>query len=156
MTVQHVVEMPKPPWVARAKEAANSAELALWRALEDVEDPEYPVSVVDMGLIYNIGLVAGVAQVDLSFTSMGCPCMEYIISDVRERLLQEAAVDSVALKVVWDPPWTRKRLTEQGIEKLKRWGRVDLDVLPIDAPYHDNTSYRDTGRQHLRGIRPFS
>ena len=113
---------PIPPWVARAKGDANSAELTLWNALEEVEDPEYPVSVVDMGLIYNIGLVETTAQVDLSFTSMGCPCMEYIISDVRERLLQEEAVEDVALKIVWDPPWTRKRLTEKGIEKLKKWG----------------------------------
>ncbi|MEM7801353.1 MAG: metal-sulfur cluster assembly factor [Chloroflexota bacterium] len=113
---------PTPPWVARAKDKASPVELALWAALEEVEDPEYPVSVVDMGLIYNIGLIGGAAQVDLSFTSMGCPCMEYIISDVRERLLQEENVSEVMLKIVWDPPWTRKRLTEKGIEKLKQWG----------------------------------
>ncbi len=113
---------PIPPWVARAKEKANSAELALWDALEEVEDPEYPVSVVDMGLIYSIGLHEKTAQVDLSFTSMGCPCMEYIISDVRERLLKEDAIEDVDLKIVWEPAWTRKRLTEKGAEKLKKWG----------------------------------
>lgn len=118
----HLFSRPIPPWVARSKEQATSAELTLWTALEEVEDPEYPVSVVDMGLIYNIGLHGNVAQVALSFTSMGCPCMEYIISDVRDRLLQEPNVAEVALKVVWDPPWTRKRLTQKGIEKLKRWG----------------------------------
>lgn len=113
---------PTPPWVARAKEAASPPELALWQALEEVEDPEYPVSVVDMGLIYRIGLVEGVAQVDLSFTSMGCPCMDYIIDDVRQRLLQEPTVQQVAYQIVWDPPWTRQRLTEKGKEKLKQWG----------------------------------
>lgn len=113
---------PTPPWVARAKETASPAEMGLWQALEEVEDPEHPVSVVDMGLIYRIGLVNGVAQVDLSFTSMGCPCMEYIIDDVRQRLLQEPAVQDVAYQIVWDPPWTRQRLTEKGKEKLKQWG----------------------------------
>jgi metal-sulfur cluster biosynthetic enzyme len=113
---------PEPPWVAQAKEIASADEAALWQALEEVEDPEYPVSVVDMGLIYRIALCNGIAHVDLSFTSMGCPCMEYIIADIRGRLLQEPIVSEVELQIVWDPPWTRQRLTEKGIEKLKRWG----------------------------------
>ena len=113
---------PVPPWVAGAKEAASAPELAIWQALEEVEDPEYPVSVVDMGLIYKVGVEGGTVHIDLSFTSMGCPCMEYIIEDIRERLLQEPTVDEVALQIVWDPPWTRKRLTEKGAEKLRKWG----------------------------------
>lgn len=113
---------PVPPWIARAKAAASPEELLLWQALEEVEDPEYPVSVVDMGLIYKLGLTGSVVQVDLSFTSMGCPCMEYIISDIRERLLQEPTVEQVEMQIVWDPPWTRQRLTEKGREKLKQWG----------------------------------
>ena len=117
-----VMERPKPHWLDAAKAQATESELDLWRALEEVEDPEYPVSVVDMGLIYNLGLTDGVTQVELSFTSMGCPCMEYIISDIRERLLQEPAVTQVEMRIVWDPPWTRQRLTEKGREKLKQWG----------------------------------
>lgn len=113
---------PVPPWVAQAKEAASPDEAVLWQALEEVEDPEYPVSVVDMGLIYRIALCDGIAKVDLSFTSMGCPCMEYIIDDIQQRLLQEPIVSEVALQIVWDPPWTRQRLTEKAVEKLKRWG----------------------------------
>lgn len=115
-------ERPVPPWLERAKAKATAAELTLWAALEEVEDPEYPVSVVDMGLIYDVTLSGRAVQVDLSFTSMGCPCMEYIIDDVRDRLLQEANVDTVNLQIVWDPPWTRQRLTEKGKEKLKAWG----------------------------------
>ncbi|MDX1416606.1 MAG: metal-sulfur cluster assembly factor [Candidatus Promineifilaceae bacterium] len=111
-----------PPWVAPAKEAASAAEAGLWQALEEVEDPEYPVSIVDMGLIYKIALRDDVAHVDLSFTSMGCPCMEFIIDDLRARLLQEPDVSEVALRIVWDPPWTRQRLTEKGAEKLRQWG----------------------------------
>ena len=48
--------------------------------------------------------------------------MEYIIADVRERLLREPGIDDVDIQIVWDPPWTRQRLSAQGIEKLKRWG----------------------------------
>ncbi len=113
---------PVPPWLEKARAQATAAELVLWAALEEVEDPEYPISVVDMGLIYDVKLDGRAVQVNLSFTSMGCPCMEYIIDDVRERLLQEPTVDNVDMQIVWDPPWTRQRLTEQGKEKLKAWG----------------------------------
>ena len=106
----------------RGKKAATRAELPLWQALEEVEDPEYPISVVDMGLIYDIQLTGHTAQVDLTFTSMGCPCMEYIIFDIRERLLQEPTVSDVDLQIVWDPPWTSKQLTAKGREQLKQWG----------------------------------
>ena len=119
---QQAYVRPVPPWVASAKAAASAAEATLWQALEKVEDPEYPVSVVDMGLIYNLALRDGVAHIDLSFTSMGCPCMEFIIEDVKARLLQEPIVTDVVLQIVWDPPWTRKRLTEKGAEKLRKWG----------------------------------
>lgn len=115
-------ERPVPPWVGRSKATATAAELHIWEALEEVEDPEYPVSVVDMGLIYDVTLNGRIAQINLSFTSMGCPCMEYIIEDVKERVLQEPSIDDVDLQIVWDPPWTRKRLTEKGKEKLRKWG----------------------------------
>lgn len=120
--VEQEYKTPVPPWVAPAKAAASPAEAALWGALEEVEDPEYPVSIVDMGLIYRVVFANGVAEIDLSFTSMGCPCMEYIIDDIRTRLLEENNVEEVKLKIVWDPPWTRKRLTPAGIKKLKKWG----------------------------------
>ena len=117
-----VMERPRPHWLDRAKAEATEAELLLWLALEEVEDPEYPVSVVDMGLIYGVRLDGRSAHIQLSFTSMGCPCMEFIIGDIRERLLQENGVEAVALEVVWDPPWTRQRLTAKGLERLKAWG----------------------------------
>jgi metal-sulfur cluster biosynthetic enzyme len=115
-------QRPAPTWLAGARANASAAEQTLWRALEEVEDPEYPISVVDMGLIYNIRLKNGTASVDLTFTSMGCPCMEYILDDIRQRLLQEPVVQEVALQIVWEPVWTRKQLTESAIQKLKTWG----------------------------------
>jgi len=120
--VEQEYKRPVPPWVGPAKTAASAPELALWQALEEVEDPEYPVSVVDMGLIYGLKLNGRTAHIDLSFTSMGCPCMEYIIDDIRTRLLQEPIVDDIDLQIVWDPPWTRQRLTEKGAQKLRQWG----------------------------------
>jgi len=115
---------PRPNWVEPAKALATPDELRLWQALEEVEDPEWPISVVDMGLIYGLAYVNGRADIKLTFTAMGCPCMEFIIGDIRQRLLQEQDVDEVAMEIVWDPPWTRKRLTVKGLEKLRSWGIV--------------------------------
>lgn len=94
----------------------------LWRALEDVHDPEFPMSVVDMGLIYGIAREDDRVRVDVTFTAMGCPAMEMILDDVRARLLKEPGVRRVDIEIVWDPPWNKSRLSERGRELLQEWG----------------------------------
>jgi len=96
--------------------------LLLWTALEDVLDPEFPLSVVEMGLIYGLRREAETARVQITFTAMGCPCMDFIVQDIRARLLKEPGVDDVQIEIVWDPPWTKSRLTEKGKERLRRVG----------------------------------
>jgi metal-sulfur cluster biosynthetic enzyme len=94
----------------------------LWEALTEVQDPEMPVNLVDLGLIYAIAQREGVVTVDLTFTAMGCPASEFILEDVRERLLRETGVTEVRINVVWDPPWTAARMTEAGRDALESWG----------------------------------
>jgi phenylacetate-CoA oxygenase PaaJ subunit len=94
----------------------------LWAALAEIQDPEMPVSLVDLGVIYDIRVTGGVVEVDLTFTAMGCPASDMIIGDVRDRLLGEADVDQVRVNVVWDPPWTAARMTEDGRDALEAWG----------------------------------
>ncbi|MGH2521073.1 MAG: metal-sulfur cluster assembly factor [Anaerolineales bacterium] len=94
----------------------------LLAALHDVTDPEFPVSVVDMGLIYGLRREGDAAHVQLTFTAMGCPCMDFIIHDLRARLLREPGIRRVEIEIVWDPPWTKNRLTEKGRERLRRVG----------------------------------
>ena len=97
---------------------------SLWTALQDVTDPEFPVSVVDMGLIYGLRREGEAVCISLTFTAMGCPCMDFIVQDIRERLLQESDVSTVQIEIVWDPPWTKNHLTEKGRERLQRLGIV--------------------------------
>jgi metal-sulfur cluster biosynthetic enzyme len=94
----------------------------LWAALQEVQDPEMPINLVDLGVIYGITEHDGVVDVDLTFTAMGCPASDFIVDDVRERLLQEPGVDEVRVNVVWDPPWTTARMTEAGRDALEEWG----------------------------------
>ena len=95
---------------------------ALWDALRDVYDPELPISVVDMGLIVDLQERDGSVDLKLTFTAMGCPAMDFIMDDIRSRLLQEPGVRKVCIEIVWDPVWTKARLSEEGIEILRTWG----------------------------------
>ncbi len=94
----------------------------LWQALSEVNDPEFPISVVDMGLIQRVTCEDDRVRVELTFTAMGCPAMDMILDDVRERLLREPGVREVELEIVWDPPWTKARLSELGKARLRAMG----------------------------------
>src|SRR5205085_10054431 len=91
--------------------AAEQVEARLWDALRRVEDPEIPVSVVGMGLIVSLAFDPGQrrAELQITFTSMGCPAMEFIEEDIRDALLEDPDVDAVEIEVVWDPVWTKDR-----------------------------------------------
>jgi metal-sulfur cluster biosynthetic enzyme len=104
----------------------EQVEARLWSALREVEDPEIPISVVGMGLIVSIAYRAASRSVDLelTFTAMGCPAMEFIEDDIRERLLREPDVDEVRIEVVWDPVWTRSRIREDARARMRELGIV--------------------------------
>jgi len=92
---------------------------ALWDALREVEDPELAISVVDMGLIVAAHLAPdGSAIIHLTYTAMGCPATELIEGDIRARLLALPDVRAVAIEIVWEPVWTKARLTATGRDAL--------------------------------------
>ena len=91
---------------------------ALWDALREVPDPELGISIVDMGLVVRLERAGSTARVQLTYTAMGCPAMDMIEEDTRARLLAVAGIEAVALEVVWDPVWTKARLTEEGRDAL--------------------------------------
>ena len=96
----------------------------LWAALREVEDPEIPVSLVDMGLIVSVDYLASenAAKLKITYTAMGCPAMDMIQDDIRARLLREPDVAHVDIDVVWDPVWTHRRLTHSARETMRDLG----------------------------------
>jgi metal-sulfur cluster biosynthetic enzyme len=107
--------------------ASDTAETILreapyWAALGDVLDPELPISIVDLGLVYGLRVNGDHIEVDLTFTAAGCPCIGFIKDDIRERLLQEMGVERVTIREVWNPPWTKARVSAAGRAALKRFG----------------------------------
>ena len=101
---------------------ATEATAHLWQALHDVEDPEFPMSIVDMGLVVDVQKEGNTATVKMTFTAMGCPCMDMMIEDTRTRLLQEPDIDQANIEVVWSPVWTKHSMTEQGKEIMQLCG----------------------------------
>lgn len=101
-----------------------SVEARLWEALRGVEDPEIPVSVVGMGLIVSLSYVADARRADLqiTYTTMGCPAMDFIQDDIRSALLADPDVDAVEIEVVWDPIWTKARLRDDARAKMRSLG----------------------------------
>jgi metal-sulfur cluster biosynthetic enzyme len=95
---------------------------ATWACLREVLDPEIPISLVDLGLVYAVAVRDEVAAVTITFTATACPCMEYIRDDITDRLLRESWLRRVEITEVWDPPWTNKRITREGREKLRQLG----------------------------------
>lgn len=94
----------------------------VWDILREVEDPEFSVSVVDMGLIVAVSEAAGDVRIKLTFTAMGCPATDMIIDDIRDRLLNDSRILTVNIDVVWDPIWTSDRLTGDGKLALHELG----------------------------------
>src|SRR3954466_15980480 len=97
-------------------------DLRLLEALAEVSDPELPLSVVEVGLIYGVWQEGTTAYVQLTFTAMGCPGADFIIEDVRARLLQAPGVAQVDVEVVWDPPWSKRLLNEDARSTLAAYG----------------------------------
>jgi metal-sulfur cluster biosynthetic enzyme len=104
----------------------EAVEARLWRALREVEDPEIPISVVGMGLIVSLAYrpEARLAQLQITYTAMGCPAMEFIEEDIREACLADPDVDAVDIEVVWDPVWTKSRIRAEARDTMRQLGIV--------------------------------
>lgn len=105
-------------------EGAEGLEAAVWDALYSVDDPEMPVSVVDLGLIYNVDVdpEEGDATVDMTLTYSGCPAREMLMGEVEERVAAVEGVEDATLRLVWSPEWSLEMVTERGKDRLREFG----------------------------------
>lgn len=74
-------------------------------ALREVFDPEIPINVVDLGLIYRIQVEGRAVSIDMTLTGRGCPLHALMAEMVRQRVARIPGVEEVRVNVVWDPPW---------------------------------------------------
>lgn len=83
-------------------------------ALKDVYDPEIPVNVVDLGLIYDCEVDEGDVNVKMTLTFPGCGMGPYIAQQAEWRIAEIEAVEDVSVEMVFDPPWSADLITEEG------------------------------------------
>jgi metal-sulfur cluster biosynthetic enzyme len=104
----------------------EQVEARIWEALRHVEDPEIPVSVLGLGLVVSVRYRPAdrAAELQITFTSMGCPATDFIEQDIREALLRDPDVEAVEIEVVWDPVWTKERIRADARATMRRLGIV--------------------------------
>lgn len=88
--------------------------------LKKIYDPEIPVNIWDMGLIYDIDIGTDLVVIKMTFTSPTCPMMEELLAQVRETAQQVAGDIPVRVDLVWDPPWDLTRMSDAA--------RLELDL----------------------------
>ena len=91
------------------------------QALAETLDPEYPIGLVDLGLVRGVELDGSTAHVEIVYCSLGCPCIQLIESDIRERLLRLDGVERVEVQEVFEP-WTRRDVSAKGLRILRQVG----------------------------------
>ncbi len=83
-------------------------------ALKEVYDPEIPVNIVDLGLIYDVEVEDGEVAVEMTLTAQGCGMGPYIAQQAEWRIAEIPGVEDVEVELVWDPPWSPELITEDG------------------------------------------
>ena len=105
------------------RESSNDNEFTftqdkVMEALKNIMDPELPVSIVDLGLIYNIEILENIINITMSLTTPGCSMAEQIADNIKEKIKTNLNVQDVNITITFDPAWEPNMMTELGKEKL--------------------------------------
>ncbi|MCH7625093.1 MAG: metal-sulfur cluster assembly factor [Chloroflexi bacterium] len=90
----------------------------VYEALREVYDPEIPINVVDLGLIYDVKLDEGNVDIKMTLTFAGCGMGPYIAQQAEWRLAELEGVEDINVELVFDPPWSPDQITEEGKKLL--------------------------------------
>ena len=102
-------------------------------SLKQCLDPEGPINIVDMGLIYGIDVTdSNDVNIKMTMTTQGCPLHETLVSDVTRYAKKVPGVNNVKVDIVWDPPWSMDKMSEDGKAVLKNMGAGLSTPAPID------------------------
>jgi probable FeS assembly SUF system protein SufT len=107
----------KPAAAASGPTTREGLEKQVWEALKTCYDPEIPVNIVDLGLIYDCHLTAiggnsYKADVKMTLTAPGCGMGPALAQDVQNKLMSMEPIDEANVELVWDPPWNQSMMTE--------------------------------------------
>ena len=92
-------------------------------SLKNCMDPEVPLSIIDMGLIYGIDITENNdVNIKMTMTTKGCPLHETMVDDVKRYAKKVSGVNNVDVEIVWDPPWTMDKMSDEAKAKMKTMG----------------------------------
>src|SRR5438094_3378851 len=86
-------------------------------ALRNCYDPEIPVNIVDLGLVYGVTIDSDTVKVRMTLTTMGCPASAYLSHQVKELIEKMPGVRHADVDIVWDPPWTHDKISSDARQR---------------------------------------
>lgn len=101
----------------------NSLRDQVWEILHDVYDPEIPLNIADLGLVYDLQVSdAGEVSILMTLTSPGCPVGDMLADEIRDRAMSIPGIKDVHVEFTFDPPWTPERISDEGKQMLRAFG----------------------------------
>ncbi|WP_226006646.1 1,2-phenylacetyl-CoA epoxidase subunit PaaD [Natrinema salinisoli] len=101
---------------------AAGIEAEVWKALYEVEDPEMPVSIVDLGLIYDVCVEGDRCVVEMTLTYTGCPARDILLNDVACAAETVAGITEATVTLRYTPEWNVTMVTDEGKDRLRDFG----------------------------------
>ena len=102
-----------------SQEEKTKIEERIVDVLKTVYDPEIPVNIYDLGLIYRVEVnYEGIVDIDMTFTAPSCPAADFILEDVRQKVDTIEGVKSANVNLVFEPEWDKSMLTEEARVEL--------------------------------------
>ena len=98
--------------------ASPKIEDLVWGQLRQCFDPEIPLNIVDLGLVYDVAVIGTQANVKMTLTSPGCHLGGQIAGNVQEKLLALEQIEEANVELVWDPPWHQSMISAPGRKTL--------------------------------------
>lgn len=105
---------------------------AIKESLKQCMDPEVPLNIVEMGLIYGIDVKDNNVNIKMTMTTQGCPLHETLVQDVTRYAKKVPGVNNVKVDIVWEPKWTMDSMTEEGKAKIKNMTNTMTTPAPIN------------------------
>jgi metal-sulfur cluster biosynthetic enzyme len=110
---------PEPANKPSSSEAGGKVtEEKILEVLSEVYDPEIPIDIVNLGLIYGIGIEEGKVLISMTMTAPGCPASAQIAGESKLVVEEIPGVDSVDIDIVWDPPWDPSKMSEEAQQSM--------------------------------------
>ena len=94
------------------------SEEKVYEVLGDIYDPEIPIDIVNLGLVYGVVVEQDVVNINMTMTSPGCPAATQIVTEAKLMLEDLPEVSEAKIEIVWDPPWDPSMMSEVAKESL--------------------------------------